>query len=239
MILRRLRPYVAALLIAGASFIGVAPPAYVAAASASPPVCAYKDVPAANTAYTDWDITMLDTIYRLPRNYVPPKLVSTAKAGLKGGGEVRSFVIPDLKAMVSAARKAGSGLRVISAYRSYASQSRLYQQEVARYGKKTAIRGVARPGHSEHQLGVTIDFGSATTPGDVSQKFARTSAGHWMRDNGWKFGWVLSYPSGETSKTCYFSEPWHYRYVGPDMAQKIHDSHLTLREYLWKHYASK
>ena len=71
------------------------------------------------------------------------------------------------------------------------------------------------------QLGVTIDFGSASTPGDVSQKFARTSAGHWMRDNGWKFGWVLSYPSGETSKTCYYSEPWHYRYVGRDIARCV------------------
>lgn len=238
MSLCRLRPYVVALLIAGASFIGVAPPASVAAASASPPACAYKDVPAHDTAYTDWDITMLDTTYELPKNYVPQKLVSTARAGLQGGGEVRSFIIPDLKAMVSAARMADSGLRVVSAYRSYASQSRLYQSEVARYGKKTALRSVARPGHSEHQLGVTIDFGSATTPGAVSQKFARTAAGHWMRDNGWKFGWVLSYPSGETGKTCYDSEPWHYRYVGRDLAQKIHDSHLTLREYLWKHYAS-
>jgi len=238
MILRHLRPYLIALLLAGASFVGAASPASVAAANSSPPACAYKDVPAKNVAYTDWDITLLDTIYDIPKSYVPPKLVSTAKAGLKGGGAVRSFVIPDLKALARAARMAGAGLSVVSAYRSYAYQAGLYQREVDRYGKKRAIRSVARPGHSEHQLGVTIDFGSATTAGDVSQKFARTAAGHWMRSNGWKFGWVLSYPSGETSKTCYYSEPWHYRYVGRDLAQKIHDSHLTLREYLWRHYTS-
>lgn len=218
--------------------MGIAPPASVAAASASPPACAYEDVPAKNAAYSDWDETMLDTTYELPKSYVPPGLVSTARAGLKGGGEVRSIVIPDLKAMASAARMAGAGLRVISAYRSYSTQAGLYKHEVERYGKKTAMHSVARPGHSEHQLGVTIDFGSASTPGDVSQKFARTAAGHWMRDNAWKFGWILSYPSGKTGKTCYYSEPWHYRYVGRDLAAKVHASGLTLRQYLWQHYAS-
>jgi len=238
-ILRRLRPYVAALLIFGASFIGAAPPASVVAASSSPPACAFKDVPAKNASYADWDITVLDTIYELPKSYVPPKLVSTAKAGLRGGGEVRSIVIPDLKAMASAARMADSGLRVLSAYRSWHSQQSLYRREVQRYGSRTARGSVARAGHSEHQLGVTIDFGSASTRGDVSQKFAKTAAGRWMKSNAWKFGWILSYPSGKTSKTCYYYEPWHYRYVGRDLAAKVHASGLTLREYLWKNYASK
>ena len=206
------------------------------AASGSLPVCAYDDVPATDVSYSDWNVTLLDTTYQLPKSYVPPGLVSTAEAGLKGGGEIRKIAIPDLKAMTSAARMAGAGLSVVSAYRSYSYQAWLYDQEVERYGKKTAMRSVARPGHSEHQLGVTIDFGSAATGSDVSQSFARTSAGKWIRANGWKFGWVLSYPSGEMGKTCYYSEPWHYRYVGREMAAKIHVSHLTLREYLWKHY---
>ncbi len=238
MIVRRLRPYVVALLIAGASFVGVAPSAPVAAASSSPPTCAYKDVPAKNSSYVDWNMTVLDTIYDLPMHYVPPKLVSTSRAGLRGGGQVRSFVIPALKAMASAARMADSGLRVISAYRSWNSQHNLYRREVQRYGTRTAKGSVARPGHSEHQLGVTIDFGSASMSGDVSQKFAKTAAGHWMKSNAWKFGWIMSYPSGKTSKTCYYSEPWHFRYVGRDEAAKVHASGLTLREYLWKHYAS-
>jgi len=233
--IHRLRSLLCALLIAGAGAVGVAPQ-YAAATSGSLPACRYADMPARNTSYSEWNETLLDTSYKLPKSYVPPGLVSTAQAGLKGGGEVRSIAISDLKAMAEAARSAGAGLRVVSAYRSYSYQVRLYNQEVARYGKYTADHSVARPGHSEHQLGVTIDFGSAANGGDVSQKFAKTAAGKWMRANGWKYGWVLSYPRGFTSKTCYFTEPWHYRYVGRAEAQRIHDSGLTLRQYLWKTY---
>jgi len=224
-----------ALALALGSFVGAVHAAPVAAAEALP-ACRYDDVLTQDRAYTDWSFTLLDTIYRLPKSYAPSGLVSTSAAGLNAGGKVREFVIPDLMAMAKAARKAGAGLRVISAYRSYAKQARLYQREVERYGTKVARHSVARPGHSEHQLGTTIDFGAARTSGDVSQQFARTSAGHWMKDNAWKYGWVMSYPRRKTSTTCYYSEPWHFRYVGRDLAAKVHDSGLTLREYLWRHY---
>jgi D-alanyl-D-alanine carboxypeptidase len=194
----------------------------VQAASGSPPACRYADV--------------LDTTFMIPRSYVPPALVSTSNAGLNGGGAVRKFVVPDLAAMAKAARNAGAGLRVISGYRSYAYQQQLYQREVDKYGKTVAEHSVARPGHSEHQLGVTIDFGSAKTTGDVSQSFAYTAAGRWMKQNSWKYGWIMSYPKGETSKTCYYYEPWHFRYVGRDLAARVHQSGLTLREYLWRHF---
>lgn len=207
-----------------------------AAAGGGVPACRFDDLAASPRAYSDWNKTVLDTIYKLPANYKPPQLVSTKKAGLSGGGTVRSFAIPDLAAMATAARRAGAGLRVVSAYRSYATQVSLYQREVRRYGPKIAMHSVARPGHSEHQLGVTIDFGAARQSGSVSQTFARTAAGRWMKSNGWKYGWVMSYPSGKTSKTCYYSEPWHFRYVGRSTAAKVHASGYTLREYLWQHY---
>ena len=160
-------------------------------------------------------------------------MVSTKRAGLSGGGSVRSIIIPDLKAMASAARKAGARLRVVSAYRSYASQRTIYRREVRLYGTYRARRSSARPGHSEHQLGTTLDFGAGDRSADVKQKFARTAAGKWMAQNAWKYGFLMSYPKGKTSKTCYFYEPWHYRYVGRDLAAKIHSSGLTTREYLW------
>jgi D-alanyl-D-alanine carboxypeptidase len=240
LIFHRLRPFLFALAAAGVSFVGVAPPASVAAASGSPPACTYQDVPAKNAAYKDWNMTMLDTIYMVPKSYVPPDLVPTAKAGLKGG-VVRSFVITDLKAMANAARMADAGLRVISAYRSWSTQQFLYKREVANWGPKVGPQRVARPGHSEHQLGVAIDFGSANT-NKLSWQYsdwAKTAAGAWMEHNAWKFGFILSYPKDKSpSVTCYIYEPWHYRYVGRDLAAKVHASGLTLREYLWKHYAS-
>ena len=235
MLIYRLRPFLLAFVFGVGSFVGVVQAGPVAAAVA-PPTCRYDNVLTSPRAYSDWNETLLDTTYALPKRYRPPGLVSTAQAGLNGGGQVRSFVIPDLTALATAAQEAGAGVRVISAYRSYTTQVGLFQREVARHGVAVAKRSVARPGHSEHQLGVTIDFGAAGGPGVVSQKFANTAAGRWMKHNAWKFGWVLSYPRGETSNTCYFSEPWHFRYVGPDVAAELHASHQTLREYLWQHF---
>ena len=65
-----------------------------------------------------------------------------------------------------------------------------------------------------------------------------TPTGGWMAKNAWKFGWLMSYPKGKTDVTCYIYEPWHYRYVGRDIAAKIRESGLTIREYLWEHHTT-
>ena len=93
----------------------------------------------------------------------------------------------------------------------------------------------ARPGHSEHQLGTTLDFRSygGSAPWNYAD-WGRTKAGTWLRNNAWKYGFVLSYPKGKTAQTCYAYEPWHYRYVGRAVAARIHASGLTEREYLWR-----
>jgi D-alanyl-D-alanine carboxypeptidase len=230
-----LRTFALAFVLSVGAIVGVVQPVSVAAAEALP-ACHFDDVLTANADYSDWNITVLDTALALRKSYVPPDLVSVKRAGLSGGGVVRKLTIPDLTAMAKAARQAGAGLRVVSAYRSYTKQAALFEREVQLHGEREAKGSVARPGHSEHQLGTTIDFGASTSSGNVSQRFAYTAAGKWIRANGWKFGWVLSYPRNRTSKTCYFSEPWHYRYVGREMAAKIHDSGLTLREYLWYNF---
>jgi D-alanyl-D-alanine carboxypeptidase len=235
----RLRSLVFAVVIALSSAVGtlgavgVTP---VDAASGSPPACRYDDVLTSPRGYDDWYRTLLDTIYMVPKSYVPPGLVSIKKAGLAGSGKVRKIVIPDLTAMAKAARKAGGPLKVVSAYRSYSTQASTFQREVQRHGMYEAKHSVARPGHSEHQMGVTIDFAAAGSKSVVSQKFAKTTAGKWMKQNAWKYGWIMSYPRNKTNKTCYFSEPWHFRYVGRDMAAQVHASGLTLREYIWRHY---
>jgi D-alanyl-D-alanine carboxypeptidase len=93
----------------------------------------------------------------------------------------------------------------------------------------------ARPGHSEHQLGLTIDFVAVGDHG-LTTNWEVTRTGAWMAKNAWKYGWLMSYPKGQTKVTCYSYEPWHYRYVGRELAAKIHDSGLTIREYLWANY---
>ena len=206
------------------------------AASLPPPDCRYDDVLTQHRDLGDWKISLLDPIYMLPRGYVPGNLVSVANANIQGSGKVRQVVIDDLAAMAAAARQHGTPIKVTSAYRSWGEQRTLFQREVERYGLKNARESVARPGHSEHQLGTTIDFTSGNKKAWAYSDWARTPAGQWMRNNAWKFGFVLSYPNGYKAKTCYRYEPWHFRYVGPEMAADIRGTGLTLREYLWKNF---
>jgi D-alanyl-D-alanine carboxypeptidase len=104
-------------------------------------------------------------------------------------------------------------------------------------GYDRALLSSARPGHSEHQLGVAIDFStrSGEDPWTYRDFATETRAGEWLSANAWKYGFIMSYPKGKTAKTCYAYEPWHYRYVGVAEAAAVHASGLTLREWLWQH----
>jgi D-alanyl-D-alanine carboxypeptidase len=198
------------------------------------PTCSYVDLPATRTAFVDWDTSVLDTIFRLPRGYAPPDLTDTKKAGLNGGYYVRAVALADLAAMVAAAKAASANLAVESAYRSYTGQVLTFNGWVSQVGYRQALLTSARAGHSEHQLGTAIDFravggASAWTYPD----WATTKEGSWLAANAWKFGWVMSYPKGESAVTCYSYEPWHYRYVGRTQAAAIHAAGITEREWLW------
>jgi len=197
-----------------------------------PPACTDGKTLAAARTYGDWSKTLVDTRFRLPATYVPPDLVPVSQAGLSGTVEVRSLVIPDLTALGAAAAAAGAPVDVEAAYRSWADQQSLYERRLQEFGPTGPATRTARPGHSEHQLGTTVDF---KTKGalDVSTKWASSRAGAWMQANAWRFGFVLSYPSGQDALTCYPYEPWHFRYFGRVVASIIHASGLTSRQVLW------
>jgi D-alanyl-D-alanine carboxypeptidase len=194
-------------------------PTKVAKPSSTPPPCSFDDIPATHGQLTDWASTLLDTSYMLSSTYVPPDLVQVSTGGVEGSGQLRSFVLPDLKAMVDAAANAGIPLIVASAYRSYTDQEATYQDIEKNYGQDYAQKAAARPGHSEHQLGTTIDF----TGGEA-----------WLQAHGYEFGFIQSYPQAfSPDMTCYQPEPWHYRYFGRERSLAIHNSGLTSREWLW------
>jgi LAS superfamily LD-carboxypeptidase LdcB len=220
------------LLLAVVLLTGVA--ATVVSAGSLPP-CRVTDVVTAKRSYNDWQTTLLDTTYKLTASYVPPGLHSTAEAGLNGGQRVRGFMIADLRAMAKSARTAGARLAVQSAYRSYSTQAATFSYWVRVSGYAAAIKSSARAGHSEHQLGTTIDFRSygGSAPWYYAD-WGTTRAGTWLRNNAWRYGFIMSYPKAKTSVTCYAYEPWHFRYVGRKMAAAIHAGGLTLREYLWR-----
>jgi zinc D-Ala-D-Ala carboxypeptidase len=204
----------------------------------NPPTCRVADVPSKYHAYSQYQKTVLDWIYRLSSNYAPGDLASVSHAGLTGTGSVRKLVIPDLTAMAKAAQAAGARLAVESAYRSYKTQIAVFNSWVDKLGYSHTLFGSARPGHSEHQLGTTIDFksyGGGTPWSFGGYDWATSKAGAWMKSNAWRYGFVLSYPKSTYTQVCYGYEPWHYRYFGRPIARAIHYSGLSPRYWLWKH----
>ncbi|TME09680.1 MAG: hypothetical protein E6I65_10845 [Chloroflexi bacterium] len=202
------------------------------------PPCRYDDIMTTPRGYDDWSTTLVDTILRVPRSYIPPDLVSVSKAGIAGRGKVRAIVIDDLRAMAEAAAAAGNAIGVQSAYRSYESQQAVFDGWVANNGYASALTFSARPGHSEHQLGLAIDFRSDPGGSPFTGSWGSTPAGSWMKKHAWEYGFIRSYPPNDQRVTCYANEAWHYRYVGRDLAAAIRASGLTLRQYLWANFTT-
>ena len=157
---------------------------------------------------------LVDKEHLLPAGYVPPDLQSLNEYREltlnRQDLSLRSRIMPDVLAMVSAAAEEGIVLDISSSYRSYAYQEQLFQRHVDQLGLKEAERVSARAGSSQHQLGSTVDFGS------VTPDFARHPAGIWLAQEAWRFGFSLSYPDGYEEITGYSYEPWHFRYLGKE-----------------------
>jgi D-alanyl-D-alanine carboxypeptidase len=199
------------------------------------PACAEADVQVLDDPAAAWATVMVDTARALPSGFGPNDLRNIADAGfpLTDGLAVRSLVVSDLDALRQAAAANGTPLGILAGYRSFAQQQDLYDRRVDELGDAEAGSRVARPGHSEHQLGTTIDVTSEGDT-DVDQSWGATAAGQWVATNAHKYGFLLSYPPDASDRTCYDYEPWHLRYVGREMAADVIDSGLSLREYLWQ-----
>ena len=206
------------------------------------PKCRLADIMTVPRDYGSWSTTLVDWLLRVEKNYVPPDLVPVTDAGIAGGGLIRNVTIKDLGAMARAAARNGTPIGVWSPYRSYQEQVQIFTGYSNQFGFEDAITYSHRPGHSEHQLGLAIDFMSAGGGNPLIGDWVTTPAGAWMAENAWKFGWVMSYPIENpggplwSDKICFTYEPWHYRYLGRRVAKLVHDSGLTIREYLWTHY---
>jgi D-alanyl-D-alanine carboxypeptidase len=238
----RSRRALAVVLLLGAAFLSLPATSPPPAAAIGPlPECRLANFMTVPRDYDSWSTTLVDWLLRVPKNYRPPDLVPVSEAGIAGPGSIREVAIDDLRAMAKAAARNGTPIAVNSPYRSYAEQVASFNGWVNVDGYEDAITYSQRPGHSEHQLGLTIDFMAEGGPSALQGDWATTPAGSWMARNAWKYGWVMSYPLGEggaifSDATCFHYEPWHYRYLGRQIAHKVHNSGLTIREYLWMHY---
>jgi D-alanyl-D-alanine carboxypeptidase len=177
-------------------------------------------------------LVLINKKIRLPSNYAPPDLVSlVGSVAATAGSSLRSEAAIALIDLVNAAKAEGKNLSVVSAYRSYSQQVSVFNGWVASAGLKSAENFSARPGHSQHQLGTAVDLG---VEGKASfyEAFGTTAEGVWLASNAYKYGYVLSYPKGKEALTGYSYEPWHYRYIGRENAQKMIGSGLILEEFL-------
>lgn len=160
-------------------------------------------------------LVLVDKSVALPATYEPRDLVviSSLKPAIPVKQadpplKLRRLAVRNYQAMEQAARKSGVTLVISSAYRSYDYQVALFDRNVKESGLREAERFSARAGHSQHQLGLAIDFNS------ITEAFAETKAGQWVFAHAAEYGFSLSYPQGQEAETGYVWEPWHYRYIG-------------------------
>ncbi len=182
--------------------------------------------------------------HRLPEGYAPHDLVN-AKALLGSSGTVKSDSIKiqyevgvHLKAMFEAAYSEGISCRyrINSAYRTMEKQWEMWYKKLAQdphYGDDPYNFPVGvMPGNaSEHVAGLAVDLASTDFPQE-NAAFGETPEGIWLLNNAHRFGFILRYPADKTHITGVKSEPWHYRYVGTELAQRIYSSGLCMEEYM-------
>jgi LAS superfamily LD-carboxypeptidase LdcB len=171
----------------------------------------------------------------VPVSYVPANLVKPNVELVPGDNpeeqQLRSEAASAAEAMFNAAEKAGTKLVMASGYRSAKLQEIIYNGYVARDGQIAADRYSARPGTSEHQTGLALDITTPSRECYLDICFANTNEGKWLKQNAHKYGFHLRYQKGKENITGYQFEPWHFRYVGTDLAQKLFDSKQTMEEF--------
>jgi D-alanyl-D-alanine carboxypeptidase len=196
--------------------LALLPPAVAARVEAGP--ARFLELAAGALAAPAGTLLLVDKDNPLDPAFVPDDLVDLAGRGLalaKDGLRLRGVVLDDLAAMSRAASDEGVTLVVASTYRSFAQQRDLRRRALATQPRELVDRELAVEGHSQHQLGTVVDFGS------IDDSFAATDAGRWMAARAAEYGWSLSYPQGAEDETGYRWESWHFRWIGRPAAALV------------------
>lgn len=165
--------------------------------------------------------------YKLDEDFVPDDLVEFDQEYCNDEvQEGNREAVVAFKNMYEAAKKEGLGLVINSSYRSYQDQENICNTFKDLYGEGYVTKYVALPGFSEHQTGLAFDIGSTS-----SKVFAESKEYEWMKENAYKYGFILRFTKANAYITGFRSEPWHYRYVGKKVAKYIYDNNISLEEY--------
>ena len=183
----------------------------------------------------EWALILVNNSNPLPDDYT----VDTAV--VYSSYELEARCAEYAKRMLADAAAAGCGIKVISGYRSIDYQKMLFSNDMKRYtdqGKTEAeayeitAKNIAIPGKSEHNLGLAMDVANIDWQGEITEEFENTPEFEWLRENCWKYGFIMRYPKDKVAITEFVYEPWHYRFVGVYHAERIMKSGVSLEEYM-------
>lgn len=187
-----------------------------------------------DTSALPWYLTLVNEEYPMQADYVPEL------EEVKDGYQVDARIAKPLRKMLKAAKKEGLHIVICSAYRSVDRQTQVFNDSM----QERLDRGmdyweayqdnalsVAIPGTSEHGLGLAVDLVSNQYT-ELDEEQAKTDEAKWLKENCYKYGFILRYPLDKTDETGIIFEPWHYRYVGVEDATRIMQSGVTLETYL-------
>lgn len=176
-------------------------------------------------------LALVNRNWRLNSDFSPHDLRNVNVTSFNGNHRLRESAAIAAENLFASASEAGYVLVATSGYRSYWTQHSTHNHWIAVMGETEARRVSARPGHSEHQLGLALDI-TTHALGGLSNAFSVTAEGTWVRYNAHHFGFIIRYPYGRETCTGYIYEPWHLRFVGIDAATIIFNGGLILEEYL-------
>ena len=217
-------------------------PTAVPTATITPSPTPDRNIPCSQRMPDNDLLTIVTLTYGLSRDYEPAGLVELSgylpnDVTLGYPTQLRRVAVTPLVQMITDMQAAGLRPSVISGYRSYSAQAIARQKWLEKEPDRANILS-APPGFSEHQLGTVVDFGSPELPEIVGQEdiefhtwFYKTSEGMWLLENAHNYGFTLSYPFEAFEITGFFYEPWHYRYVGVEMATHLYEEGISLTEH--------
>ena len=182
----------------------------------------------------DWNLLLVNKQHPVPENH-------TFELGtIAGAMECDARILPELFAMLKAAKDEGISLSVCSPYRDISRQKILFDRKIKLHmgngysymeAYKKASQIVTVPGASEHQIGLALDIISSDYT-SLDEGFGKTAAGKWLKEHSKEYGFILRYPKGKEYITGIDFEPWHFRYVGKEAATIIMDNEITLEEFV-------
>lgn len=171
---------------------------------------------------------LVNKLNRLDPLYIPPDLEPISLEYANEDKYLRKEAKEQFEKLSHDAKEKGYQIIAVSAYRDYHYQDQLFESYVKEKGEEYALKCSARPGHSEHQTGLSLDVMGSNNDYD---EFEKSNEFDWMFHNAHKYGFILRYPKGKEYITGFKYEPWHYRYVGRDLASLLYTQNISLEEY--------